>query len=110
VFILAEGRSVRLLWRADEETRDDRLIRYLSSGEALVDSTEVQRTLAGIVESVLGRLAEQGVTGTALEGEWQAIQSVDRDEAVYCVAAARLGPGVGGHAPHGRPTPGFRGP
>jgi hypothetical protein len=91
VFILAEGRSVRLVWRADEETRDDRLIRYLSSGEALVDSTEVQRTLAGIVESVLGRLAEQGVTGTALEDEWQAIQSVDRDEAVYCFAAARLG-------------------
>lgn len=91
MFVLPEGNDVRLVWRADDYGLADRSVRYLASGEALVDRHDVQRTLSGVVESVLARLAEQGVKGTALEDEWRAVQGVTTDEAAFCTAAARLG-------------------
>lgn len=91
LFLLPEGDNSRLIWNGDEGNTTSQPIRYLSSGERFVNSAEVQRTLAGLIESVLTRLAEQGVTGTALEQEWRTVQGADADEAAYCTAAARLG-------------------
>ncbi|MFC0864489.1 ImmA/IrrE family metallo-endopeptidase [Sphaerimonospora cavernae] len=51
----------------------------------------MEQELVRLISAVLTRLAEQGVTGTALEKEWTAIQEADPDEVEFCVASARLG-------------------
>lgn len=94
LLIVPEGEGKRLVWFRDRTPSPPRRpIRFLSEGEALalLDGASVEGELAGLVASVLTRLAERGVTGTCLEKEWTAIQETDADEAEFCIAAARLG-------------------
>ncbi len=91
VLLVPEGQSTRVVWRRDEHIQPGRPVRFLSQGEALLDSPVVERVLSSLVEAVLIRLAEQGVTNTALEKEWSEVRRVDKDEEEFCLAAARLG-------------------
>ncbi|MBV9382128.1 MAG: ImmA/IrrE family metallo-endopeptidase [Streptosporangiaceae bacterium] len=91
LWIVPDGNSTRLVWQGDLAAAPDWPIRFLSSGERRVDSEEIQLELGRLVSAVLTRLAEQGVTGTALEKEWAEIREMDADEAEYAKAAARLG-------------------
>jgi hypothetical protein len=91
MMIVPEGGSTRLVWRRDENAVPGRPIRFLSQGEALLDSQHVEQALATFIEAVLTRLAEQGVADTALEKEWSALGQLDHDEEEFCLAAARLG-------------------
>jgi hypothetical protein len=91
LLIVPEGDSTRLLWRRDTSDLPGRTVRFLSQGEAALDNQVVELVLSSLVETVLTRLAEQGVTDTALEKEWSEVRRVDDDEEEFCLAAARLG-------------------
>jgi Zn-dependent peptidase ImmA (M78 family) len=66
-------------------------VRFLSQGEAVLDNQKVEQALASLVETVLTRLKEQGITDTFLEKEWSEILRLDKDAEEFCLAAARLG-------------------
>jgi Zn-dependent peptidase ImmA (M78 family) len=92
LLIIPQGDGKHLIWHRDRRpTTDGRPIRFLAEGEAFVDSESVECELVRVISAVLTRLAEQGITGTALEKEWTAIQNTSPEEAEYCIAAARLG-------------------
>ena len=91
LFVLPEGASTRLLWRPDTDSTTSRPIRYLTGGDLLVESESAQFVLGHLVESVLTRLEEVGLTDTPLAQEWGAIEATDEDEHAFAVAAARLG-------------------
>ncbi|MGH3698785.1 MAG: ImmA/IrrE family metallo-endopeptidase [Pseudonocardiaceae bacterium] len=66
-------------------------IRYLTEGEVVLPTDDVERILTHLVTSVLDRLVEQKETGTPLEKEWEALNGLGSDEREYCIAAAKLG-------------------
>jgi hypothetical protein len=91
LLIVPEGRSTRLTWRRDSDVQPGRTVRFIGEGQAWLDSAVVEHALALLVESVLTRLAEQGVTDTALSREWSVVRQADVEEVEFCMAAARLG-------------------
>jgi len=86
-----EGSSTRLVWHPDRELPAGHFVRFLSRGDKYLPAVEVERELSSLVESVLTRLSEQGVTATVLADEWAVIQRTDPEEEAFCLAAARLG-------------------
>lgn len=85
------GEQVLARWAADSEPRAHSKIRYLSSGSAVLSREETFLQLSELIDVVIARLQSEGISGTALEDEWDAIQSADDDEAAFSEAAARLG-------------------
>lgn len=79
-----------LAWRADSAVSQAPL-RFTSTGEAEVTLEDLGSTLAGLIESVLARLAEEGIKRTPLQEEWDDLRRLDEDEVEFCSAAARLG-------------------
>jgi hypothetical protein len=86
----ADETIAALTWRADWQRRSGP-IRYLSSGEQVVDRRELIESLSTLIDVTLQRLAEQGVAGTTLAKEWEALQSLLPEEAEFADAVARLG-------------------
>lgn len=92
LFIVPEGRLIRLIWFPDMEPAAGRSIRYVCKpGNRGLDSDQVAEALRSFVDAVIARLDEQGVTGTPLHEEWAAIRQADDEVVAYCLAAARLG-------------------
>ncbi len=91
LLIVPDGSSTRLVWQDDRVPVPAWPVRFLARGERRMDSDTITLELTRLVSSVLTRLAEQGITGTALEKEWAAIGEADAEEAEYSKAAARLG-------------------
>lgn len=91
LYVLPEGGTTRLRWFRDTSVSRHRPSRFLSSGDAAIDSARVQHVFASLVESVLARLDEQGVSASLLKEEWEAIQRAAPEEREFCLAAARLG-------------------
>lgn len=89
--IPAADARTRLLWRADRSYPPGWRLRFLSDGHAEIDGKDVQSALASLVDAVITRLDEHDITDTPLHKEWRALQTMDSDEADFCVAAARLG-------------------
>lgn len=91
LLIVPDDSETRLVWGDGRGDSSSWPIRFLTRGDFRVRTEQVQRELQLLVGETLTRLSEQGVTGTALEEEWETIQRTDADEAEYCLAAARLG-------------------
>lgn len=89
--VVPVGRETRLRWGRDRVLDEFSPIRYLTEGEAVLPTDDVERTLTHLVTSVLDRLVEQKETGTPLEKEWEALNELGPDERDYCIAAAKLG-------------------
>ncbi len=89
--IIPEGEVAHVAWFADAGFAPSGLLRFTQNGEALVERAPLMSTLSLVVESVLTRLAESGVSNTSLSQEWDAINQVDVEERDFCLAAARLG-------------------
>jgi hypothetical protein len=89
--IVPEGQFTRLAWFPDGEATEQRPIRFIRRGDALVNSAVLEHTLARFVDHVLTRLDEQHVRETPLSKEWRALQQTSDEEAEFCIAAARLG-------------------
>jgi len=90
LLVVPQGVTTQFTWQADPAT-DQAPIRFLSSGQAIIDTDRAVLKLTEFVESVLARLREVGLNETPLASEWQAIQETDEDEVAFCLAAARLG-------------------
>jgi hypothetical protein len=90
LLIVTEEEMTRLNWQRDAGFPAGASERYLTSGEALVESTTLAATLSSVVESVIARLASLGVR-SALPERWAAIRDVDPERAEFCRAAAWLG-------------------
>ncbi|MGN9812558.1 ImmA/IrrE family metallo-endopeptidase [Micromonospora sp. BQ11] len=67
------------------------MIRFLTSGEVVIESSLLQQRLTDFVEVVVSRLAETEIQDTQLQVEWAAIQSTEPQEAAFCLTSARLG-------------------
>lgn len=91
LYIIPEGSETLLRWSADGRPPESKRIRYLSQGYKFVDSRRLVQVLANLVESVIARLADQGVSNLPLHEEWDAITCADADEVKFCLASARLG-------------------
>jgi IrrE N-terminal-like domain len=91
LLIVPEGSETLLRWSPDPTQSLGRGIRYLSHGYKFIASATVSRVLAGVVESVIARLHDQGIADVPLFDEWDTIQQADEDEVQFCLAAARLG-------------------
>ena len=89
--IVPEGGGTRIVWRSDPAQISGRPLRFVGEGDVVVDPQVVERALSDFVQSVVGRLVEQGVRDTPLENEWNAIAAADSEEAAFCAASARLG-------------------
>lgn len=64
---------------------------FPGSGSCVLDLATVREAFADLIETVLARLDEAGITDTFLHQEWQGIQEADDEEAAFCAASARLG-------------------
>ncbi|GAA3159996.1 hypothetical protein GCM10010466_58550 [Planomonospora alba] len=92
LMIIPQGERTQVIWHADRSSvSPSRPIRFLTKGEAFPWRESVEQELTRLISEVLTRLAEQGITGTPLEKEWEEIQRTDPEEAEFCRAAARLG-------------------
>ena len=92
--LVSWGARTRIVSATDPMPRPPRPNRDLVHIEQTmkwVNTHELFETLADLIDQVLRRLASLGVNGTALEEEWDAVQSADDDESSFCRAAARLG-------------------
>jgi hypothetical protein len=88
--LVAEGSITRVVWAPD--TQDTvRSVRFVSSGQTLIQTDSFLRELITIVENVLDRLQDQGLPKTSLAEEWQAIAGTDVEEVDFCKSVARLG-------------------
>lgn len=91
LYVLPDGSETLLRWSADLHPVEGRRIRYLGQGYRYVDGEQLAQSLSAIVEAVLLRLADQGISNLPLHEEWDAITGADADEIDFCLAAARLG-------------------
>src|SRR5918996_2204886 len=89
LMIVPQGEFAELRWRRTEPVATD--IVYATEGHRVVPLVEVQAALTDVVETVISRLEESGITRTPLQEEWTRLASLDREEAEFCEASARLG-------------------
>ena len=82
------GSSSLLRWDSND---GNGRVRFVSSGRARVVADELMETLARFVDQVVDRLAQDGIDGTPLHVEWNAIREADKDESEFCRSAASLG-------------------
>jgi hypothetical protein len=83
------GDFMQLRW--DAETLVHHGVQFLESGSAYLKLDDVQRSLWAFITSVVARLDQSDVRDTFLQQEWAALNSIDQEEADFCVAAATLG-------------------
>jgi hypothetical protein len=88
--LVPEGPVTHIAWAQDigEQLTP---IRFASSGNVPVRADDVREGLAKIVDHVLDRLAENGLTKTRLAEEWAAVGNADDEEREFCQTVARLG-------------------
>jgi hypothetical protein len=77
--------------RATAEDSAEERINYVIEGNWTVDLNQFESSLRAFVESVTERLEQEGIRGTPLQLEWQAIHDLDTEEVDFCRAAAALG-------------------
>jgi hypothetical protein len=88
--LVAEGAVTRLVWVPDSG-RTLGPIRFASGGDAFVESEDLHHGLAGLIDTVQGRLAEEGLPKTRLAEEWEAVGRASGEESEFCTTVARLG-------------------
>ena len=89
--LVSWGARTRIVSATDPTPRPNSDLVHIGQTTKWVSTDELFETLADLIDQVLRRLASLGVTGTALEEEWAAVQSADEEESSFCRAAARLG-------------------
>jgi len=82
LLIVPDGDQTRFAWESDRQAISNRPVRFMGRGDSWVGGDIVRHQLGALVNSVLTRLSEQGISGTALAREWEAIQQTSQDEAL----------------------------
>ena len=83
------GRMMDLAWTAKRIPATG--IEFLESGSDSLPADSVSDEIVNFLMAVIGRLESEGISGTPLQNEWSAIQSMDSDEKEFCEFAASLG-------------------
>lgn len=86
---VADGASVHAKW-TPHIPKFSRA-KFLSEGFAVIDQTAFTAEISRFIEMVVARLKAMGIEECSLIDEWEAIQSVEKDEADFCRAAGALG-------------------
>ena len=89
--LVSWGARTRIVSATDPMPTPNSELVHVEQTMKWVSTHEFFETLADLIDQVLRRLASLGVTGTALEEEWDAVPSADDEESSFCRAAARLG-------------------
>jgi hypothetical protein len=89
ILIRPGGPHVRFDWRG--ASRPHQHVDFIASGAASIRTEVLQDAIASFIQSVLGRLADEGVFGTLLQEEWTAISEADPEEKEFSLFAAALG-------------------
>lgn len=85
----AAGERIELTWDALDVPKA--MVRFLAHGRRDLDRVQVEEAFRTFVSSVVGRLENQGASGTLLAEEWQAIEVCGAEEQEFCRLTARLG-------------------
>lgn len=88
--LVPEGAVTHVVWTAVSGL-PAQPVSFLTSGDTYLPAYAVRQALGHLVEQVLERLTEAGVTGTVLQREWEELGELDEDERQFAAAAARLG-------------------
>ncbi|MBQ7207532.1 MAG: hypothetical protein IJS01_07005 [Lentisphaeria bacterium] len=72
---------------------NNEMLAFIETGCAHIGIGNLQAALSSVVNAVVVRLRERGISGTTLQQDWDAICSStsDKDEHAFCIACARLG-------------------
>src|SRR5689334_8802472 len=89
--IVPAGSQTVISWRPYMSPVANWRIRYIGRGDVTTTSAEIQGEFSRIINAVIARLDESGITATALHKEWAAVTGADAEEAEYCRTAARFG-------------------
>ena len=89
--VYSSGTRTTLTWK--RYTPQWTKVEFLNEGSASVDGLEFRYACAGLIDSVIRRLAARGIENTLLQEEWAAIQDSesDEEELAFCKAASGLG-------------------
>src|SRR5690606_639549 len=66
-------------------------IEYVASVQTQISIAAAQSDLSDLVGAVIERLRSAGVTGSAVERDWEAIGGLGSDELLFCESAGRFG-------------------
>lgn len=66
-------------------------IEFVDEGEASVDRVELETQFRDLIDAVLERLRDEGLTAETLDSEWTAVNALTPDEQEFSRAAALLG-------------------
>jgi hypothetical protein len=70
-------------------------LRFLNEAAAVIPVEDCRQEAARLIEQVVARLDEKGISGTFLQSEWDNITRIesvaDRSEARFCQSAAQMG-------------------
>jgi hypothetical protein len=87
---ISQGDHILCEWRQTEWRSAG--LRFLSQGRVLVDKQQVSASLGDFVTNVIRRIDEHlSGESTLLEEEWNAINSLDSEEARFCDVLGSLG-------------------
>ena len=84
-----DGSDIAIRWEPSVSTTQP--VAFRSNGFGLTSGSKTSAELSRFVNSVVERLEETGIAGTALQSEWSAISGLDSEQREYCLASARLG-------------------
>jgi len=87
--IIPTGEWMEMKWF--QQSVPEAGVSFVNAGSLTLPSRDVRDVLSDFVRSVLARLESEGIAGTPLQGEWDALQSTPPDEAAFCRTAAALG-------------------
>ena len=93
VTLFRDGDVLVVKWAPDPD-QDERVrpVRFIEQGTALVDPSEVERSLHDLVEAVLGRVADRtDEAANRLRTEWAAVCESRHSELSLCARSASLG-------------------
>jgi len=81
--------TVMLSW--SPERLPSHHLEFIGSGDCRLETRLVKEQLSFLINAVVSRLEEQGITGSLLQEDWEAIRSADREEREFCKCAGSLG-------------------
>lgn len=87
--LMPQGECVHIEWRAHRNPTQS--VEFAESGKAAVSAQSLDNGLRTFIEAVVGRLAAEGITGTLLQDEWQALGALDAEEQAFCEVVGALG-------------------
>lgn len=64
---------------------------FIGHGKYGVETRQMKKQILLLINAVVTRLEEQGITETLLQQDWKAIQAADQEERAFCKCAGSLG-------------------